>query len=418
MRNGVIFLLLFGLAAPVAAQIGVPPLGGTLGPAVGRIGNTLGDIVDHATDIDAVEPVRSAARLAQDRLARLTDFVQARRDAVEMDDSGQPARRGVVLLLDPDPATLASAKALGFDNGGIERLDSLGIAAAELRVPQGMSLRQALEQLRKALPDATVTADQLHFPGGATASGAARTKAPMSKSHPAIGATVGVIDGGVASAVPVSRQQGLAKGAPTASDHGTAVASLLRYAGVTHIVVADVYGRDPAGGDALAIARAMNWMAAQKVPVISISLVGPRNPLIERAVSALSARGVTVVAAVGNDGPAAPPAYPASYPTVIAVSAVDGRNRALIEAGRALHLDYTAPGADIAAADGKGRMRAVRGTSFAVPLVAARIAAQLDRGKNGRALQAALDAEARDLGRKGPDFRYGRGLLCDDCRPR
>ncbi len=42
-----------------------------------------------------------------------------------------------------------------------------------------------------------------------------------------------------------------------------------------------------------------------------------------------------IVAAVGNDGPSARPAYPASYPGVLAVTGVDGRNRALIEAGRA-----------------------------------------------------------------------------------
>ena len=45
---------------------------------------------------------------------------------------------------------------------------------------------------------------------------------------------------------------------------------------------------------------------------MNISLVGPRNALIERAVSAAQRRGVILVAAVGNDGPAAPPLYPAA----------------------------------------------------------------------------------------------------------
>ncbi len=57
----------------------------------------------------------------------------------------------------------------------------------------------------------------------------------------------------------------------------------MRGAGVRNIYAADVYGRDPAGGGALAIARALNWLAAKKMRVISISLVGPRNPLLERA---------------------------------------------------------------------------------------------------------------------------------------
>jgi subtilisin family serine protease len=133
--------------------------------------------------------------------------------------------------------------------------------------------------------------------------------------------------------------------------------------------------------------------------------------LLARAVAAARGKGVVVVAAVGNDGPAAPPAYPASYPGVVAVTGVDGRNRALIEAGRALDLDYAAPGADITGADAKGRTVKLRGTSFAAPLAAARIAAAI-----GGNWQATIDGEAVDLGKKGPDNIYGRGLLCGKCR--
>jgi hypothetical protein len=92
---------------------------------------------------------------------------------------------------------------------------------------------------------------------------------------------------------------------------------------------------------------------------------------------------------------------------VIAVTGVDRRNRPLIEAGRGLHLDFAAPGADMAAAAPGGGLKAVRGTSFAVPLVAGRLA---------RSSLAALGAEAQDLGRKGPDPIFGRGLVCGECR--
>jgi subtilisin family serine protease len=119
-----------------------------------------------------------------------------------------------------------------------------------------------------------------------------------------------------------------------------------------------------------------------------------------------------IVAAVGNDGPAAPPSYPASYPGVIAVTGVDGRNRALIEAGRALHLDYAAPGADMMGAKPGGSLARLRGTSYAAPLVAARLAAQ------PKPSLALLDREATDLGKPGPDKIYGRGLVCGDCRTR
>jgi subtilisin family serine protease len=139
---------------------------------------------------------------------------------------------------------------------------------------------------------------------------------------------------------------------------------------------------------------------------------------LERAVAATRRQGAVLVAAVGNDGPSAPPAFPASYTQAVAVTGVDGRDRALIEAGRALHLDYAAPGADMKALDRQGKTQAVRGTSFAAPLVAARIAAALDRGVDSGKLRATVDSEAQDLGKKGPDRMFGRGLLCGNCRPR
>jgi subtilisin family serine protease len=165
------------------------------------------------------------------------------------------------------------------------------------------------------------------------------------------------------------------------------------------LLVADVYGDDPAGGSAFAIVRALGWMAARGVRVVTVSLVGPANPLLDGAIRLARERGVTVVAAVGNDGPAAPPAYPASYPGVIAVTGIDGRGRVLPEAGRALHVDFAAPGADMRAADARGGSSAVRGTSFAAPLVAGRLFAR-----------GGLEALRSEAARAKPP------VLCGSCR--
>ena len=113
-----------------------------------------------------------------------------------------------------------------------------------------------------------------------------------------------------------------------------------------------------------------------------------------------------VVAAVGNDGAASPLSFPASYGGVVAVTGVDGKGRPLFEAGRASHLDYAAPGADMSAIGLDGRARSIRGTSFAAPLVAARLAAY----PRGTALSA-LDREAVAGG-----ARTGRGIVCNPCR--
>lgn len=413
VRRVTLLLAALGLASPAATQIGLPPVGQTVDSITGR----LGDTVDDLTGLDVRRPVLSATELARNRLARLTAFARQHSDSVELDDEMQPSRRGVILLLDADPEAVERVGQLGFTVMSNQNLDNLGLSVAELSVPDGVPLRRALSIVRKALPDKTVTADQLHFRSGTVGALKAGSSGADS-AMPPIATRVGLIDGGVAPVVRTTGARGFAKGGITPSDHGTAIASLLAHAGVTRTVSADVYGSDPAGGNALAIVRALDWMTGQKVPVISISLVGPHNPVLERAVAATRRQGVIMVAAVGNDGPSAPPAFPASYGQVIAVTGVDGRNRPLIEAGRALHLDYAAPGADMKALDRQGNRMAVRGTSFAAPLVAARIAAALDRGVDSSALRAAIDTEARDLGKKGPDTVFGRGLLCGHCRPR
>lgn len=409
IRKTLLATLLLMATAPAAAQLGLP-----VGDTLGRVGDTLGrvgGIVD-----DTLEPVgeiaRSAGELARARIDRLASFVRENRDAVEFDEQRQPAVRGEAILLDPDPAALEAARTRGYAIIEQTEVEGLGIRYARLALPPGETLGDGIRRLRKLLPGRTVTADHIHFPSGSSGKGSG---APPGAAGPR-GGTVGVIDGGIPAGGRVAARRGFAKGAPRDSGHAIAIGSLLAGAGVDRIWSADVYGGDPAGGNAIAIARALGWMAGEGVPVVSISLVGPANPLLERAVTAARAKGAVVVAAVGNDGAAAPPAYPASYPNVVAVTGVDGKGRVLIEAGKARQLDYAAPGADISAVGADGKRVTLRGTSFAAPLAAARIAAHRKAGRSGAALRAAIDAEALDLGRKGADSRYGRGLLCGTCR--
>jgi len=403
-------LLVFGVAAtPAAGQLGVPQ--------IGDAGRTLGGVLDQAgASLDPVrrtlgDAVQSAEQLADARLSRLQSLTRQNRETIELDRQGNPARGGELLLTGASDEDVARAQAVGFAVIGRETLGALDISVVRLAVPSRVSLAKGEATLRELLPDAAISADTLHYQSGLAPSGGARQAAVPA---PAIAGSVGMIDGAPGPAVPVSLSRGFASGAPKASEHGSAIASILRLAGVRQIVAADVYGSDPAGGNALAIARGLDWLTAQSCKVVTISLVGPPNPLLARAVSAAQRRGVNIVAAVGNDGPAAPPAYPASYPGVIAVTGVDGRSRPLIEAGRTTHLDYAAPAADLLAADASGRWRAVRGTSYAAPFVAARAAAALTQGS----VIPVLDKEALDLGRKGTDASFGRGLLCASCARR
>jgi len=419
-----------GLAASTHAQLlgRGGPVGGITGAVGGLTSGVLGNPASQGTPLvgglqgplaglsDTVRTVAPSDLLSL-RHQRLLALVRDNRCALDVDDQGNPVRRDEIVALAPAPDMLTKAQAAGFTVMRIETIEGLGVTAVQLTPPKGRSARKALAQLRAIDPAGSYSLDPIYEPARAPL--APVPGAAAGGSGAGGGAALGLIDGGVGrhpafDGVAID-QRGFA-GNPHPSGHGTAVASLMvgrtaAFHGVmpgAALLVADVYGGSPANGSAMAIARAMGWLATRGARVINVSLVGPPNPLLEAAVRALQARGVLVVAAVGNDGPAAPPQYPASYPGVIAVTAVDAKGRPLLEAGKPLHLDFAAPGADIAGAVPGGGWERLRGTSFAAPFVAASLA-RLDHGNAGAAV-AALAAEARPA--KGA---VGRGIVCSDC---
>ncbi len=415
---------LFRAVAGAGLLTAALPAGAQLLPQLPTVGGTVERVAGVLPEIDRT--VGDASALARGPVERARAIARRHPGRVVLDRAGNAVRAGELIVIDGDDDVVRAAQARGFRL--IERvsLAELDLAYLRFATPEGASLARATRQLRALAPGREVTSDALHFPSGAVGAATASIGAAVNAAAPSHRGRIGIVDGGVSAQTPgLVRQQGFARGGPVTSEHAVAIASLLTGgAGVrgsapgARLLVADVYGSDPAGGNAAAIGQAIAWMARERVPVVVVSLVGPPNPLLARIVAAARRLGTMVVAAVGNDGPAAPPAYPASYPEAIAVTGVDERGRALIEAGRATKLDYAAPGADMLASAPDGQPRSVRGTSFAAPFVAARLAAHLDRGLPDAIV--ALDEEARDLGRKGPDKLYGRGLVCADCatRPR
>ena len=428
-------MLLATMAASAASAqllgggLGLP---GPVGGVVGQVGNTIDRTVGNVTgqpgnpasfvnqsnpvSLDSVSrPVAqiaaSAPLLSDIRKARLAALIRANRDTLDRDGEGQPVRKGELVVTDPDGASLALAQRAGFRVIRDEQAGDLGIRMVTLSLPRKMDVREGLKALRRAAPALQADYNHIYEPAGGALLPAAA--AALAAAPARAGTRIAMIDGGVASHPSLARagieQRGF-NGPAQPTGHGTAVGSLLvgeqgpfhGAARGAQLFVGDVYGGNPAAGSATAIVRALAWAASKRPSVINVSLVGPANRTLAKAVGALRARGIAIVAAVGNDGPAAPAQYPASYPGVIAVTGVDAGNRALREAGRSSHLDFAAPGADLAAAlPGKGYTE-VRGTSFAAPFVAARLAAT---GSSAR-----LAAEAQPG--KG---KVGRGIVCGSC---
>jgi subtilisin family serine protease len=103
---------------------------------------------------------------------------------------------------------------------------------------------------------------------------------------------------------------------------------------------------------------------------------------------------------------------------VVAVTAVDARDKVLLEACGGEHVLFAAPGADMVAAGVGGGYVAVRGTSYAAPLVAGLIARALGSADAPvpQAVLAKLEAAAEDRGRAGRDARYGFGIVARELR--
>jgi subtilisin family serine protease len=152
---------------------------------------------------------------------------------------------------------------------------------------------------------------------------------------------------------------------------------------------------------------------------VNISLVGAKSVLLTGLVRAMTQRGFLLVAAVGNDGPTAPPLFPAAYPDVVGVTGVDAKRRVLPEACRGEQVDFAAWGAEFSAAAIGGGYEELRGTSFATPIVAALLALSL-QAPDPAAAQAAvsgLAATAIDIGNNGVDPSYGKGLVGAELHP-
>jgi subtilisin family serine protease len=165
--------------------------------------------------------------------------------------------------------------------------------------------------------------------------------------------------------------------------------------------------------DVISIVSAMETLAERGVRIINLSFSGPPNEALREAIAAVLARGVVVVAAAGNKGAGAEPAYPAAYPGVIAVTAVDGELGIYRRATQGAYVDLAAPGVDVMAAEPGGGVAPKTGTSYAVPFVTA-AAALLRAAKPDldlSSIQAMLENHTRDLGQPGRDPTFGWGLI-------
>ena len=195
-----------------------------------------------------------------------------------------------------------------------------------------------------------------------------------------------------------------------------------RPASRAEMFAADVYCGLPTGGAVEAVAAAFGWMAKERVAVINVSLVGPRNALLERVVKVLVARGHLIVAAVGNDGPGGATALSRRLPTASSASRPSTRNIACCSRPAVASTSrFAAPGADLTPRRTRPMSTGYRGARHFVrradssPACCALRARVTRSGGQRETHSRRWTAHCASIsGQRGRDDIYGAGLVAAD----
>jgi len=196
------------------------------------------------------------------------------------------------------------------------------------------------------------------------------------------------------------------RGTEDCNGHGTHVAGTVagtsfgvaKDARIVAVRVLDCNG----AGFASSVVSGISWIIANHPGgpgVINLSLGGPANSAIDRAVADATARGLTVVAAAGNEGGDACAVSPARASSAVTIGATTSRDARASYSNFGPCVDMFAPGSGITSAwhTGAGASATLSGTSMAAPHVAG-IAArllQVDPGAGPSRITALLTGSAQ-----------------------
>ncbi len=391
----------------------------------GAVKNSVTDAVTGRVD-RSVEKLLQAKDLPGAVLDPLLDLpLPPLRKEVTVDDNWRALDREWVALIAPDQ--LAALRASNVQIISQRTLSATGLVLVRVVVSEQDDLAGRAQALLRSLGAAA--ADRNHLYDERRGPAPAPAPAPAPQPGAPRNVSIGLIDTALVKKHPslsranIVERDFVESASPRPTAHGTAIASLLvggerQRPGLlpeARLVAASVFHqgeKETTGATTSALVAALDWMSAEGVQVVNMSLAGPPNQVLGAMIDALSRRGMIVVAAVGNDGPSSRMLYPAGFDPVVAVTAVDRRNRIYRWANRGPQVDFAAWGVATPVALPKGGYGEETGTSFAAPIVAAAIAERMARGGvSASAAVQALIQQAEDLGDRGRDDTFGHGLV-------
>ncbi|WP_158966184.1 S8 family serine peptidase [Paraglaciecola sp. L3A3] len=308
----------------------------------------------------------------------------------------------------------------------------LGLNLLHFTVPDRFDGKPQLAQHLTAESRATLDRNHIYQAQNKTTHAATTTETTQAAVCEAA-VKIGMIDSAINQqhrafkAAKITAKSFLVAGLTSPTHHGTAVASVLvgkadqlsPLLPNAQLYSAQVFYQqsDYAQGATLsAMIEALDWLVEEKVWVINMSLAGPDNSILQRVISAATDKGAFIVAAAGNEGPAATPVYPAGYAEVTAVSAIDAKYQPYRWSNRGDYIDYAALGVNVLTAQAKQGLGKESGTSMAAPVVSAALACLLNQStdihNDGRKeVLTNLSKQAIDMGPKGRDPIYGFGAI-------
>ncbi len=346
------------------------------------------------------------------------------------------SRRGQLLVAFPAEASDYLVDSVAEDHS-LSRIEDITVALLNQRIVKFKVVRAQQRQAQKALEkDTRVLSAQpnhLYVLGSTDKSQYTLKTLNLKEIHALADGTdirIAMLDSGVNQKHPAFggleiEEFDATDGAPTTQDgHGTAVASLIAaQADMTGVVPNPdllsaktfTYSRRwrRAVGETYHLLQGLDWAVFKKARVFNMSFAGPKDPLVHRAVLETLKTDAVIVAAAGNNGAKAAPAYPAAYDGVIAVTATDRRNKLYRHANRGKYVFVAAPGVKVLTANANDGYSRQSGTSLAAAHVTGIVALMLQNSPDSSANTIAdqLADTARDLGKTGRDTSFGHGMI-------
>ncbi|WP_187355366.1 S8 family serine peptidase [Paenibacillus tengchongensis] len=265
--------------------------------------------------------------------------------------------------------------------------------------------------------------DSQNHPWGFNAIGG-NTAAPA--GYKGAGIKIAVLDTGISPHPDLSIAGGVSfvEGTSSYADdygHGTHVAGTIAaldntigtigvasQASIYAVKVLDQNGNGYASG----IIQGIEWAIQNNMNIISMSFGASNyNQALHEAVQDAAAHGILLIASAGNRGMGDETEnYPARYPEVISVGAVNKNHQRAAFSSTGSELDLVAPGTDIVSTTNTNNYGAASGTSMAAPHVTGAAAVIWARNRQLSAAQVkdALQLSATSLGALK---EYGSGIV-------